>query len=160
MILKELPGKPRILEFTMKINGFFGPYRFLSNFEYADIRLDGNVYPTTEHAYQAAKTLNVLEREEIRLCGEPKFAKRLGRKVTMRRDWDAIKYSIMLDLNRQKYLHPHLAKKLLATVNAYLEETNTWGDTYWGVCNEEGENNLGKILMQIRAEIGPQIPDY
>lgn len=144
--LKEIMTEPTL--------GFFGPYRFLSNFEYADVEMGGNIYPTTEHAYQAAKTLNEDERELIRTCGEPKFAKRWGSKVKMRRDWDDLKVEYMYDLNCQKYNnHPHLREKLLATGDAYLEETNTWNDTFWGVCNGVGENTLGKLLMQIRDEI-------
>lgn len=138
---------------TEPILGFFGPYRFLSNFEYADIWMEGAVYPTTEHAYQAAKTLNEDERELIRTCGAPKFAKRYGSQVKMRRDWDSVKVAYMYLVNTQKYQHAHLRMKLLDTADAYLEETNTWGDTFWGVCNGVGRNELGKLLMQIRDEI-------
>jgi hypothetical protein len=41
---------------------------------------------------------------------------------------------------------------LLATGDMELIEDNDWDDTYWGVCNGAGENNLGKLLMKIRAE--------
>ena len=49
-----------------------------------------------------------------------------------------------------KFSIPKFKKLLLATGDRYIEETNTWGDTFWGVCNGKGENNLGKIIMKIR----------
>lgn len=80
----------------------------------------------------------------------PAAARRLGQAPNMREDWDAIKYAVMLDLNCQKFMNPRLQTMLMQSGSAYLEETNHWGDTYWGVCNGVGQNNLGKILMEIR----------
>ena len=71
----------------------------------------------------------------------------------MRSDWNNIKTAVMLTLIRQKFQLPNLRKKLLATNDIYLEEGNTWGDRIWGTVNGEGENRLGKILMQVREEI-------
>lgn len=133
------------------VKGFFDVWRFLSNFHYVDVVFDGVTYPTVEHAYQAAKTLD--SRSLFYTASEPKEARRLGQKVKLRPDWDTIKYSIMEDLVRQKFQRPDLKAKLLSTGNGYLEETNWWKDVYWGVCHGVGENNLGKILMKIRAEL-------
>jgi len=136
------------------IYGFFEPYRWLSNFHLADVTLDGEVYRSNEHAYMAAKTLDPAVRKIILSLPTCREAKQYGRKVKLRSGWDEIKYGYMLDINRQKYKkHAYLARLLLDTGDQYLEETNTWDDTYWGVCNDFGQNNLGKILMQVRDEI-------
>lgn len=84
----------------------------------------------------------------------PSEAKRLGRRVRLRSDWEQVKYDVMLDVVRAKFnQHPDLAQKLLATGDEELVEGNDWGDTYWGVCNGRGKNMLGKILMRVRAEL-------
>lgn len=138
------------------IDKFTGQYSFLSNFSAAQVFLDGQPYVSVEHAYQAAKTLDLQEREAIRALNgyEAAKAKKMGRRVTMRPDWEDVKIDVMTGLVRQKFtLHPSLRKKLLATEDQKLVEGNTWGDVYWGVCDGKGENHLGKILMKVRNEL-------
>ena len=137
-----------------KIDRFMGKYRFLSNFYSSPIRHEGINYPTVEHAYQAAKTLHNVVRKEIAEEETPGGAKRLGNQIQLRSDWEKIKVSIMRELIRQKFTkHAGLAKKLLDTGITKLIEGNTWGDTYWGVCNGVGNNKLGKILMGLRKQL-------
>ena len=136
-----------------KVEGFFEHFRFLSNFMYVDVTLDGLAYMSTEHAYQAAKTLVPEEREKIRAAKSSGAAKKFGKSVTKRDDWDEVKESIMLDLLRQKFAQDPYRQLLLATGEALLEETNFWGDTYWGVCKDIGQNRLGVLLMQVRNEL-------
>jgi ribA/ribD-fused uncharacterized protein len=139
---------------TERVEGFFGRYRFLSNFHIADIEYEGIVYPSTEAAFQAAKSLDVNERKAIAALSEPKLAKRAGRKVTLRPDWEEIKNSVMEQVVLEKFSkHPELKKALLATNNAYLREDNSWGDVYWGFSNGVGENHLGLILMKVREAL-------
>lgn len=135
------------------ILGFFGPYRFLSNFHFVNVELDGEIYRTTEHAYQAAKTLDTEERRKIRDLLQPREARQAGQRLQLRPNWDKLKIDVMTELSIQKYAKPPLSAMLLETGDAYLEETNTWGDKFWGVCGGYGENNLGKILMQVRTEL-------
>lgn len=135
------------------IDNFKGEYRFLSNFHFVNVEMDGEIYPTTEHAYQAAKTLSEAERRAIREVKKPGDARKLGQLVKMRDDWEEIKFDVMLDLTRKKFQDTELARRLLATGDAELVEGNTWGDSCWGVCNGVGTNWLGKILMQVRNEI-------
>lgn len=135
------------------VKGFFGEYRFLSNFWPAEIIVEGKVYPTVEHAYQASKTLDPEEKEDIRECDTPGKAKRLGKKVKVRDDWDEAKLGIMEELVRKKFQIPELKQKLINTRDTYLEESNKWGDIFWGVCNGKGSNHLGKILMKVRSEL-------
>ena len=137
-----------------KIDSFSGPYRFLSNFWPAKVEFEGIVYPSAEHAYQSAKTMDMAERRRIAAITEPGDAKRAGRALRQRADWEAVKLSVMETCVRDKFTrNADLRDKLLGTGDAYLEEGNTWNDRFWGVCNGEGENHLGKILMNVRAEL-------
>ena len=134
------------------IESFSGEYRFLSNFYPVENYLDGVTYPTVENAYQAAKTLDLEKRKEF-LHAPPGLAKRLGQRLELRPDWDSVKMSVMTQLNEQKYMHPDLREKLCDTYPQDIVEGNTWGDTFWGVCNGKGSNHLGKILMAIRMQL-------
>jgi hypothetical protein len=108
--------------------------------------LDGALYPSVENAYQAAKTSEG-NRGNFIQCSAGQ-AKRYGRSVQLRQDWEDIKLRVMTDLVRQKFMSgTPLAEKLLATGNCQLVEGNYWNDTYWGVCRGVGKNHLGKILM-------------
>lgn len=140
----------------MTVSQFKGSYRFLSNFWPAKVRYEGVDYPTVEHAYQAAKTLDLEVRKQFAGLEPPSGAKRLGRKLEIRPDWDRIKLLVMEDLVRQKFQHPELRDLLLATESRELQEGNTWGDRFWGIFPPVigyGENHLGKILMRVRAEL-------
>lgn len=136
-----------------EVYGFFGPFRFLSNFHFKQVQYDGVFYKTNEHAYQAAKTLNLEDRIKIKNIESPKDARKAGQLVQYRDDWENIKWSVMYDLNCQKFSYGELLRNLLNTGTSHLEETNWWGDVYWGVCNGKGENQLGKILMLVRSEL-------
>lgn len=101
----------------------------------------------------AAKTLDPQERIQFERIA-PSMAKQLGQRVTLRHDWEEVKLNIMYELNKQKFeWSPELRTALLATGDRYIEETNWWKDTFWGVCNGVGENHLGRILMRIREEL-------
>lgn len=133
------------------INSFRDKHFFLSNFYPVEIKLDGIVYPNAETAFQAQKTLDVEERRKFSMLKNPVQAKRLGRKVKLRDDWEEVKLDIMTEIVSQKFLqHPHLIEMLLQTGDEELVEGHKWGDRFWGVCKGTGENNLGKILMKIR----------
>lgn len=135
-----------------KIDSFSKENEFLSNFYLAPFRYMDVVYKTTEHAYQAMKTLNPEHKADIRAASTGATAKKLGKKVNLRKDWDEIKDKIMFHICLCKFLqHKDLAEKLIATGDSILEEGNNWDDKYWGTVNGEGENKLGKILMRIRS---------
>ena len=136
----------------MIIDSFHGKYFFLSNFYSHPVLFENIFYPTNEHAFQAAKTLNVETRKRIAACDTPGKAKALGRKVQLRPDWESIKYDIMHQIVLAKF-DSQLKAKLLATGDAQLIEGNTWNDTIWGVCNGKGTNWLGKNLMDVRNEL-------
>ena len=139
------------------IDCFDGEFAFLSNF-YPSPIFDGNIwFPTVEHYFQAAKTTNMEEYKAIAAADTPGQAKRLGRKVTLRPDWEEVKDQVMLDALRMKFSDDKLRSMLLATGEEYLVEGNTWGDKYWGVCGGIGLNHLGKLLMQVRDELESSI---
>jgi len=142
---------------TNKIPEFQGEFRFLSNFFPAEIVYEGITYPTSEHAYQAAKTLDPAERKKIAALKTPAEAKTAGRALKYRDDWDSAKFKVMEDVVRYKFMHhDDLRAKLLATGDATLEEGNIWNDQIWGISppnSGQGDNRLGKILMKIRDEL-------
>jgi len=133
------------------IGPFVGPYAFLSNFWPCDVIVDDTIWSSAEHAYQAAKTLVVAEKEEIRVARVASAAKRLGKRVTLRLDWETNKVSVMLVVLQAKFsIGSRLARLLVDTGDEQLVEINHWYDTFWGVCKGKGENHLGRLLMQVR----------
>ncbi len=139
-----------------KVTEFRDEYAFLSNFYPAKVKWGGVVYPTVEHAYQAAKTPSHAMRVRIRMTATPGQVKRLGRRVILRPNWDVVKLTVMRLLLIRKFSDPVLRERLLATGDAVLEEGNRWGDTYWGICppgSGHGQNKLGQLLMDVRNKI-------
>lgn len=136
------------------IDSFRGEYRFLSNFYPAPVLFEGILYPTAEHAFQAVKSLSDTERRRIRNLPKPVDAKAAGRRLELRPDWELNKYDLMVRILRAKFLRtPELRHKLLATAPKELVEGNTWGDRIWGQVRGEGQNLLGKALMEVRDEL-------
>jgi ribA/ribD-fused uncharacterized protein len=143
------------------IDKFYNENEFLSNFYPAKIYLDGKGYPTIEHAYQAAKSLHLGDRNLISSLRPDQAgkAKRLGKKFVLRSDWEDIKIEVMEKLLRQKFDQSALKQKLLNTGSQKLVEGNHWHDNYWGDCRCQrcggvinGLNMLGILLMKLREE--------
>jgi hypothetical protein len=135
------------------ITRFDGENEFLSNFFFAKVVWEDIEFPTSEHAFQADKTLNMEERRAIAALSTPGKAKRAGKRVKLRPDWDKIRVDRMLAIVEAKFKqNPELMERLIATGDAELIEGNTWNDTFWGVCRGKGRNILGKILMIVRDE--------
>lgn len=142
------------------IDSFTGEYRFLSNFHSLECNLchEGISYPTTEHFYVAMKTIEPTERFRISKIETPGKAKREGRKLLLRDDWDdRLKIAVMRAAIKYKFslYNPNLKRKLLLTEEQELKEGNGHKDYFFGVDNFTGEglNWLGKILMDRRAEL-------
>lgn len=131
-----------------------GGYFFLSNFFPSPFTVGGKLFPTVEHFYQAMKTTDEKQRHWIISSPTPRIAKRRGRKVTLRPDWESIKIDVMRFALRKKFELPHMMDRL-RMVDCTIVEDNTWGDKFWGVCDGEGENWLGKLLMELRdSDVG------
>lgn len=143
----------------MVINSFRDQHRFLSNFHQCPFEYDGLTYPNAEAAFQAQKCSDLAGRIRYTHIKNPVIAKRLGRHETLPADWDATCFDLMNAILHQKFANPELAQLLLATGDAYLEEGNHWHDNRWGRCTcdkcraNDGQNWLGKILMNIRDEL-------
>ena len=153
------------------IYGFQGDYHFLSNmYRSPGCTIDSIPVPTNEHRYQAFKAMNAEGRNfvlykdltspsDLSLFDPAKFtsaheAKRRGRIIPSDKLWwEENKIYIMLEGLKEKFSTPKLAEKLRATGDLYLEETNWWGDHFWGVCDGKGKNVLGLLLMQVRKEL-------
>ena len=140
------------------INQFEGNYAFLSNYYPSPFIHDGIEYPTVEHFFQAAKTLDIQKRKAIAAAATPGQAKRMGRSVELRPDWESVKNYIMSLGLALKFQNPDLAAKLIDTWPKYLVEGTTWHDRYWGVCTCDrckgnGQNWLGRLLMDKREDL-------
>ena len=135
------------------IKGFVNDNRWLSNFWPCLIVYEDREYKNSEAAYQAAKTLDLEKRIPFEIMGAA-ASKKAGQLVPLRSDWDEVKLQVMYDIVKDKFCRNfELQVKLLETGDKYLEETNWWGDRFYGVYKGEGENHLGKILMRVRSEL-------
>jgi len=134
---------------------FRGTLAWASNFAPVQVTLDDLIYPSVEHAYQAAKTDNPRLRMVIANAGTASDARHLGRRLTPALDWDERRDMVMLDLLKQKFNTPKYMALLLATGDEELVEWNTWRDRYWGkdIHTGEGQNTLGRMLMYIRSQL-------
>lgn len=138
-----------------KIGRFAGPYEFLNNFYPSKLLLDGVTYYNAEAAYQAQKCALPADREQFAALGAAE-AKKLGRSIPLRADWEAVKLGAMRAVLYAKFTQrPDLANALLETGDRLLQEGNYWHDLYWGVDlhSGEGENHLGDLLMELRAQL-------
>ena len=136
-----------------KIDNFRGEYYFLSNFYNSKFTYRGLEYLNAEAAFQSMKCIKIADRKSFTNLA-PNDAKKLGRRVRLRDDWEDIKYTVMEEIVYEKFnQNLDLQAKLLNTGNAELIEGNTWGDTCWGICNGVGKNMLGQILMRVRTQL-------
>jgi len=135
------------------IAGFVAEYRWLSNYFPCRVEWEGRVYGSAEAAYHSGKYPATDRDVFTRLGADP--ARKLSRvKPYDSAGWEARKVTTMRAVIWAKFSqNPELAKKLVATGDRYLEETNWWGDKIWGVYRGEGQNLLGKIIMDARARL-------
>ena len=141
------------------IRGFFGDYRYLSNFYDCDVYCDSLRFPSSEHAYMFSKLdkKNTSEEQlkyshDLIVYMSHAQVKKWGNKIVLRPDWEEVKYDVMASIVFDKfYRNLNLREKLINTGDKYLEELNWWSDVIWGVDYQKGGKNwLGKILMKTR----------
>ncbi len=135
------------------IREFQGNKRWLSNFAPVEIKLDGLIFPSVEHAYMSAKSDDIKWKK---FCSNAKNTagkvKRASKNIELVQNWDTKKLDVMKECIRQKFLQEPYKTKLLATGKQHIQEGNRWNDKFWGVClkTNKGENHLGKMIMQMR----------
>lgn len=138
------------------ISEFKNEFRWLSNFAKVEIILDDIKYPSVEHAYMSAKSDEI---EWKNFCSDSKNTasqvKRKSRTISLKSNWESIKLEIMRECIRQKFSQEPYKTLLIRTEDLHLQEGNFWNDKFWGVClkTNQGENNLGKIIMEFRRTI-------
>ena len=158
MPLKDYPDFTPIFN-ENEIKGFFYEYRWLSNYHICPVMYEEVIYPSSENAYQAAKT-NDLPLRKIFTEITPKESKKLGNKIGIPEKWNDIRYQVMYDILYDKFTrNEDLKQMLIKTGNKYLEETVYWSDIYWAKHYKTGigESKLGEILMKIREKINQRI---
>jgi len=144
----------------MTISKFRNEYGFLSNFYYLQFIHEGHFWPTAEHAYQAAKTRRREWKEKIRETKTPVEARRVGKRMPIRKDWEKIKLKVIDDILRVKYRHQVSRLSDSSPLGNRRLEGSQWHDDSRGVCNcdfrkgcEVGANQFGKLLMKIRDDL-------
>lgn len=137
------------------IKEFKNQYFFLSNFYEYPIYYNKLVFCNAEAAFQAQKVIN--EKDQYKFINlNASQARKLGKTVQLRKDWEEIKDNVMYEIVKRKFtINKELQQKLLETKEEELVEGNWWHDTYWGVDSRTGigQNKLGKILMKVREEV-------
>ncbi len=138
-----------------------------SNFYNCNIIIDDKKYTTVEHYFQAMKSTNVHDHEKVRVQRTPFDAKRMGRTISLRKDWEDIKIDIMYKALKTKFSYPIFKTKLLNTNNDELIEASPY-DSFWGAGKDEryineykkyeGQNMTGKLLMKLREEFRKEGP--
>lgn len=132
-------------------------YGCFSNFSNHAINLDGYLWKTTEHYFQAQKfTNNTKQFNEILNSKYPRDAANLGRSrlYKIREDWEDVKDEIMYRCVKQKVLTHYFIKNLLLSTGDQEIIEDSPIDYYWGWGkNHTGKNQLGKTLMRIRSEL-------
>lgn len=134
------------------ISFFDDDYDFLSNLFKSPTEFDGDTYPSVEHAFQASKTNSKEEREKLKNISSPLKAKVFGMQIKPDKEWEKQKYNYMYSICLSKFKNNEDLKRRLLETND-LTLINSCNDTYWGISKDVGENNLGKILMDIRKEL-------
>jgi len=139
----------------MAVEYFREKYFPFSNFSNHRVYYGGNEYATSEHAFQAAKATNETDRAYVAAATSPTKAKRRGREIACRSDWDEVKDTIMLHIVYLKVLqNEDVRLLLLGTGEEELIEGNWWKDDYWGKVKRngkwEGRNVLGRTFMLVR----------
>lgn len=149
------------------ISQFKDEFEFLSNFYTSPFVYNGYCWPTVEHAYQAAKAEFSTDQWLIRIAKTPAIAKKKGRRVQLRDNWEEVKVAEMTELVWLKFKHNlTLRDKLLDTGRVKLVEGNWWHDNFWGDCfcnkcsNQKGKNMLGFILMEVREDFQKSLDPF
>lgn len=141
---------PDIIDFYSSFEKYFE----FSNFYLSSFYLDSQEWKSVEHYFQAQKTLDIKQKEKIRNLDTPREAKRLGRKISLRPDWEEVKMKVMEDACRAKFTQIQALRKLLLSTGEKKLREHTKGDRFWGDGGgNKGLNQMGRILMKLRGDL-------
>jgi len=136
------------------------PYGAFSNLYRREVHLDGQVFPTAEHAYQAGKARRPEVRDWLLAAPSPALLAMAAHGLyqwDIVPDWSRIKFDRMRAVLRAKFTqHADLRELLLSTGTARLVETGTVDNAVnrlWGEVNGKGKNMLGVLMMQLREQL-------
>ena len=129
-------------------------YGCFSNFFSCPVEYKGILYPNSECAWQSLKTLDTETRKRFAIYTAA-GAKKMGRRVDLRSDWENVKYDLMVEVCYAKFSQNNILKEILLSTDneEIIENTTSWHDNIWGNCecvkcmNKQGQNLLGKALM-------------
>lgn len=135
-------------------------YGCFSNFYPCMVEYEGITYPNSECAWQSLKTFDQDIRKKFATYTAA-GAKKMGRRVSLRSDWEEVKYQLMIEVCLAKFSQNEDLKKILLSTEdqTIVENTTAWHDNIWGNCecdrcrDKEGKNLLGKALMEVRTII-------
>lgn len=166
--MRIIDGKREPTVTDRGIYGFFGAYRFLSNFQIlsAPIIYEGREFMTSEAAYMSGKTDDRRNKDWLSVnSARPGECKAFSKtpefnpnEIASHRDF-VRRAIVMADVLELKFAQPDMRMLLLETGTKELVETNNWGDETWGKAVDpegfpgNGNNYLGKLLMSLREEI-------
>ena len=137
----------------MSITSFTGKNAFLNTFYSCSITTSDNLtYPALENAFQASRCVYKTDKKRFTTI-TPGDAKKLGGEVTTKPGWKERQIEEMRQLLSIKFEDKALSLMLLKTGDEELLYTNTWHDTFWGICDGTGSNHLGKLLMELRDSL-------
>ena len=131
-------------------------YGEFSNFALFPIVVDGLVWPSSEHYYQAQKFLDHDLQEKVRAAASPYLAAQIGRdpSLPMRDDWDDVKDGFMSIAIHAKFNQYQVLRDLLLSTNKSHIYEHTKNDCYWADClDRSGLNKLGEQIMAMRNEL-------
>jgi ribA/ribD-fused uncharacterized protein len=128
----------------------------LSNFYSAPFLLEGKIWASVEHYFQAQKfPTDPSLQERIRLATTPQSAKILGRTKSehFHPDWNKQREYFMEKALEAKFAqNPALQNILKSTYPLHLIEHNPY-DSYWASGKEgKGQNRMGTLLEKLRAD--------
>lgn len=152
-------GKPTLFFYGGPYSNFVGGPFLISTERAAFARpwgIDLMSYKSVEHFFQAMKATNFEDHEAVRNAATPGLAKKIGRKITLRADWEHVKYEVMLVGLRAKFAERVYKQVMIGDRNLMLAEDSPT-DFVWGIRDADGgftgENLLGKALMEVRVPI-------
>ena len=135
------------------INKFDNEYIFLSNYYPQNITYKGITYNCAMNAYYGQLISDNLQKKAIANATPSRALSMVINSISKIDYSQEEQDNIMYEILKVKFSDSKLKNLLLQTNQEPLNNNINWEDTYWGICNDEGDNKLGKLLMKLRDEL-------